>query len=289
MKKRSGTCHLIRCRFLSFIVLVLQKMALCQFFTCKSKCAALIVNLGSFSRGRKQTAESAFSQHLEYDYSQPSKGSLVKSLAQRHLFRACEASEINQQELEFLHDRGWSVIRNRSGDIMIGSRTNFVGESMKRLAGSTLVGEAHNALPLTYMIVVIVYGKNSPNRPTGEQRGLSDGLVGYQSHEGRFRQDQSLYVPSKQCHRGRQGSTSPRSSGHNVLQTVFTTKWICSGAMQTWPCIGPQVGNKSQWTVAEECTNPFWIISLRRGPKPHKVHICAFPEYSTFPQTACAF
>ena len=94
-------------------------------FTCKSKCAALIVNLGSFSRGRKQTAESAFSQHLEYDYSQPSKGSLVKSLAQRHLFRACEASEINQQELEFLHDRGWSVIRNRSGDIMIGSRTNF--------------------------------------------------------------------------------------------------------------------------------------------------------------------
>ena len=140
-------------------------------FTCKSKCAALIVNLGSFSRGRKQTAESAFSQHLEYDYSQPSKGSLVKSLAQRHLFRACEASEINQQELEFLHDRGWSVIRNRSGDIMIGSRTNFVGESMKRLAGSTLVGEAHNALPLTYMIVVIVYGKTLP---IGQQGNRED-------------------------------------------------------------------------------------------------------------------
>ena len=51
-------------------------------FTCKSKYAALIVNLGSFSRGRKQTAPSAFSAHLEYDYSQPSKGSLVKSLAQ---------------------------------------------------------------------------------------------------------------------------------------------------------------------------------------------------------------
>ena len=109
-------------------------------FTRKSKYAALIVN---FVRGRKQTAPFAFSQHLDYDYSRPSKGSLVKSLAQSksHLFMACEASEINQQELEFLRDRGWSVIRNRSGDIMIGSRTNFAGESMQRLAGSTLVGK----------------------------------------------------------------------------------------------------------------------------------------------------
>eukprot|EP00439_Symbiodinium_sp_Y106_P055049 s1091_g7.t1 len=51
-------------------------------FTCKSKYAALTVNLGSFSRGRKQTAPSAYSSHLEYDYSQPFKGALVKSLAQ---------------------------------------------------------------------------------------------------------------------------------------------------------------------------------------------------------------
>ena len=69
--------------------------------------AALIVNLGSFTRGRKQTAPSAFSQHLEYDYSQPSKGSLVKLVAQSksHLFMAGESSEINQQELEFLRDQ----------------------------------------------------------------------------------------------------------------------------------------------------------------------------------------
>ena len=53
-----------------------------------------------------------------------------------------EASEVHQEELKFLRDRGWSVLRNRSGDIMIGSRTNFVGENMRRLAGSTLVGEA---------------------------------------------------------------------------------------------------------------------------------------------------
>ena len=142
-------------------------------FTCKSKYAALIVNLGSFSWGRKQTAPSAFSAHLEYDYSQPSKGSLVKSLAQSksHLFMACEASEVNQGELKFLRDRGWSVLRNRSGDIMIGSRTNFVGENMRRLAGSTLVGEAHSALPLTYMIVEIVYGKTFP---IGQQGNRDD-------------------------------------------------------------------------------------------------------------------
>ena len=100
-------------------------------FTCKSKYAALIVNLGSFSRGRKQTAPSAFSAHLEYDYSQPSKGSLVKSLAQSksHLFMACEASEVNQGELKFLRDRGWSVLGNRSGDIMIGSRTALLART----------------------------------------------------------------------------------------------------------------------------------------------------------------
>eukprot|EP00439_Symbiodinium_sp_Y106_P064851 s2502_g10.t1 len=142
-------------------------------FTRKSKYAALIVNLGSFVRGRKQTAPSAFSQHLDYDYSRPSKGSLVKSLAQSksHLFMACEASEINQQELEFLRDRGRSGIRYRSGDIMIGSRTNFARESMKTLAGSTLVGEAHDALPLTYMIVEIIYGKTLP---IGQQGNRDD-------------------------------------------------------------------------------------------------------------------
>ena len=66
-------------------------------FTCKSKYAALIANLGSFIRGRKQTAPSAFSDYLDFDSTRPSKGSLIKSLAQSksHLFMLCEASEIN--------------------------------------------------------------------------------------------------------------------------------------------------------------------------------------------------
>ena len=75
----------------------------------------------------------------------------------------CEASEIHLEERKFLRDRGWSSLSNRDGDIMIGCRTNFVGENMRRLAearlGSTLVGVAHESLPCSYMIVEIIYGK----------------------------------------------------------------------------------------------------------------------------------
>ena len=61
-------------------------------FTCKSKYAAFIASLGSFVRGRKQTAPSTFSDHFGFDSSRPSKGSLVKSLAQSksHLFMLCD-------------------------------------------------------------------------------------------------------------------------------------------------------------------------------------------------------
>ena len=130
-------------------------------FTCKSKYAALIANLGSFIRGRKQTAPSAFSDYLDFDSTRPSKGSLIKSLAQSksHLFMLCEASEINSEERRFLRDRGWMTLANAYGDILIGSRANDVESSMKRLAGSTHVGVAHEALPCSYMIVEIIYGK----------------------------------------------------------------------------------------------------------------------------------
>ena len=124
-------------------------------FMRKSKCAALIANLGSFTRGRKQTAPSAFSDYLDFDTTRPSKGSLMKSLAQSksHLFMLCEASEINTEERRFLRERGWMTLSNAHGGILIGSRANDVESSMKRLAGSTLVGVAHEALPCSYMIV----------------------------------------------------------------------------------------------------------------------------------------
>ena len=85
-------------------------------------------------------------------------GSLVKSIAhsKSHLFMLCEASAVSQEELDFLQLRGWELIQNASKDILIDSRTNNVGSTMRRLAGSTLVGVAHNHLPLTYTIVEIV-------------------------------------------------------------------------------------------------------------------------------------
>ena len=74
----------------------------------KSKYTALIANLGSFTRGRKRTAPSAYSGYLDFDDTRPSKGSLISSLARSksHLFMLCEASEINAEERRFLYERG---------------------------------------------------------------------------------------------------------------------------------------------------------------------------------------
>ena len=102
-------------------------------YTSKSKYAALIGNL---SRGRKYTAPSAYSDLIDYDSSGESHGALIKSIAQSksHLFMLWEASEISKGELDFLSSRGWQIIQNNSGDILIGSRTHLVGSSLKRLA-----------------------------------------------------------------------------------------------------------------------------------------------------------
>ena len=131
-------------------------------YTCESKYTALIANLGSFVRGRKRTAPSAYAGYLGFfDDNTPSKGSLISSLARSksHLFMLCEASEINDGERRFLRERGWMTLSKRHGDILMGFRVNDVESSMKRLAGSTLVGVAHEALPCSYMIVEIIYGK----------------------------------------------------------------------------------------------------------------------------------
>ena len=77
-------------------------------------------------------------------------------------------------ELDFLQYRGWEVFQNASKDILIGSRTNNVGSSIRQLAGSTLVGVAHSHLPLTYAIVEIVYGKTLPAGQQGYQNEFAD-------------------------------------------------------------------------------------------------------------------
>ena len=137
---------------------------------------ALILNLGNFIRGRKKTAPSTFSDYIEYDSSGDSSGALIKSIAQSksHLFMLCEATNVTQGEKDFLYARGWQTIQNNSGDILIGSRTNLVGSSLTRLAGSTLVGEAHAHLPLTYMIVEIIYGKTLPLGGQGNRGEFPD-------------------------------------------------------------------------------------------------------------------
>ena len=133
-------------------------------YNSRSKYTALILNLGSFARNRKRSTPSVFSEIIDHDDSGESVGLLLKSIshAKAHLFMLCEAGELNDSELDFLHRRGWETQRNPNGELLVGCRTNGKGSSMTMLAGSTLVGVAHSHLPLTYMIVDINQGKTLP-------------------------------------------------------------------------------------------------------------------------------
>ena len=138
-------------------------------YNSRSKYTALVLNLGSFARNRKRSAPKVFSDIIDYDDSGESVGLLLKSIAhaKAHLFLLCEAGELNDRELDFLHCRGWETQRNPNGELLVGCRTNGQGSSMTMLAGSTLVGVAHNHLPLTYMIVDINQGKTLPHGSQG--------------------------------------------------------------------------------------------------------------------------
>ena len=176
---------------------------------------------------------------------------------------ACEASEVNQEELKFLRDRVWSVLRNRSGDIMIGSRTNFVGENMRRLAGSTLVGEAHSALPLTYMNVEITYGKTLP---IGRQGNRDDfpmaSLTNTLTRAGSDRIRVCTFHLNNVCAAGKV------ALAHEALGTMFADCLhyqvdLLGGDARL--CVAPQVGNKSQWTSGEVFTNPLGLLPCGVG------------------------
>ena len=138
-------------------------------YNSRSKYTALVLNLGSFARNRKRSTPSAFSEIIDHDDSGESVGLLLKSIAhaKAHLFLLCEAGDLNERELKFLHSRGWETQRNPNGELLVGCRTNGQGSSMTMLAGSTLVGVAHNHLPLTYMIVDINQGKTLPHGSQG--------------------------------------------------------------------------------------------------------------------------
>ena len=138
-------------------------------YNCRSKYTALVLNLGSFARNRKRSTPSVFSEIIDHDDSGESVGLLLKSIAhaKAHLFLLCEAGELNERELEFLHSRGWETQRNPNGELLVGCRTNGQGSSMTMLAGSTLVGVAHSHLPLTYMIVDINQWRTLPHGSQG--------------------------------------------------------------------------------------------------------------------------
>ena len=138
-------------------------------YTSKAKCTALVLNLGSFARNRKRTVPSTYSDVIDYDDSGESAGLLIKSIAQAkaHLFWLREAGEINAQELSFLHQRGWETVRNPNGELLVGCRTNKVGPRTQQVAGSIRVGVVHAHLPLTYVIVDIVFGKTLPQGSQG--------------------------------------------------------------------------------------------------------------------------
>lgn len=138
-------------------------------YNSRSKYSALVLNLGSFARNRKRSTPSVFSDIIDHDDSGESVGLLLKSIAQAkaHLFLLCEAGDLNERELKYLHSRGWQTRRNPNGELLVGCRTNGQGSSMTMLAGSTLVGVAHSHLPLTYMIVDINQGKTLPHGSQG--------------------------------------------------------------------------------------------------------------------------
>ena len=108
--------------------------------------SAHILNLGDLSGGRTSSAPSQFADHLDYDSTRSSVGALVKSSGQAkagkstlNLFVLWEATKINAAELSFREGRGWQVLRNNGGDLLVGARSNCIQSSMRRLAGSTLL------------------------------------------------------------------------------------------------------------------------------------------------------
>ena len=212
-------------------------------YTCKSKYTALIANLGSFVRGRKRT--------------------VINSLARSksHLFMLCEASAINAVERRFLHERGWMTLSNKHGDILIGSRVNDVESSMRRLAGSTLVGVAHEALPCSYMIVEIIYGKTlkvglQGNRDDFPKASLKTTIT----RAGSDRIRVCMF------HLNSGIAASKIALAHEALGAMYADCLHYQVDLTPiWHFIGPQGVSRSRWTPGEECTRASGTTSLKPG------------------------
>ena len=126
--------------------------------TSKSYLTVMVLNLGNFERGRKNTVPREYREFV-------SKGNdgisvLVRAMAlmKSHVFLLQEASTLSPEDLTYLKDNCWEFCRNPAGDLMIAFRTNHCGQHIKMVAGSTYDYEDHKHMPLSYQIVDICFG-----------------------------------------------------------------------------------------------------------------------------------
>ena len=261
-------------------------------YNSRSKYTALVLNLASFARNRKRTAPSTFSDIIDYDDSGESVGLLLKSIAhaKAHLFLLCEAGELNDRELDFLHRRGWETMRNPNGELLVGCRTNGKGSSMTMLAGSTLVGVAHSHshLPLTYMIVDIKLGKTLPHGSPGSQT-MRDQVPAASLTEPLTRAGMNSI---RVCvfHLSSSVASGQVSLPHEALASMFIDclfiRWISLGATPTWPSTGTPVPDRVRWTYRAGCIKASLRTFWTHGHNHRGVCRFACRERSIAAQTA---
>ena len=238
-------------------------------YNCRSKYTALVLNLGSFARNRKRSTPSVFSEIIDHDDSGESVGLLLKSIAhaKAHLFLLCEAGELNERELEFLHSRGWETQRNPNGELLVGCRTNGQGSSMTMLAGSTLVGVAHSHLPLTYMIVDINQWRTLPHGSQGS--GTMRDQIPKESLTAPLTRAGMNSIRVCVFHLSSHVASGQVSLPHEALATMFIDCLYYQvdslGATPIWPFTGTVAPNRARWTYRVGCIRASYRISSRGG------------------------
>ncbi len=152
-----------------------------RLYQSKDRLSVMVLNLGNFVRGKKNTVPPAYSDHIEELETKP-PGIFIKSLARSksHLILLNEASKITAQDVAYLLRNGWLTWNSPGHDLMVMTRTNYVEDRIVQIAGSNLKPEIHKFLPLSYAIVEIRFGK-TPTPETVRKMG-SDRRASYDSN-----------------------------------------------------------------------------------------------------------
>ena len=98
---------------------------------------------------------------------------MVKSLARSnsHLILLNEASQLLDSEIAYLGDEGWLVHQNTAKDLAIMVRCNFAGSYINQIAGSNMKNEAHEYLPISYMLCEVCFGNCPSQEEFDEKKG----------------------------------------------------------------------------------------------------------------------